>query len=75
MIKFLKSAFVSQASITAKLDAEFAAKKAATPVLMDEELGLPYGDPYTAERAAWILADEERQDRQDRALEEYLRNI
>jgi hypothetical protein len=35
----------------------FSAKKDTTPELIDTELGLPYGDPGTPERAAWIKAD------------------
>jgi hypothetical protein len=41
----------------------------------DTELGLPYGEPGSRERALWILADADRQDREDRELEESLRRL
>lgn len=37
--------------------------------LMDEELGLPYGEPNSNERFQWAMADSDREDARDRALE------
>lgn len=66
MIKFLKAAFESDASITARLDAEFAAKREADERgSWDEELGCWMGGANTNYRFLWIMADQDRQDRED----------
>jgi hypothetical protein len=79
MLKFLKAAFATDAQITAqitaKLDAEDAAKKATdTRGLWDEELGCWMGTAGSTERFLWILADQDRDDREDALLAEILRN-
>lgn len=75
MIKFLKAAFATDAQITAKLDAEYAAKKQAdTRGIWDEELGCWMGEAGSTERFLWILADQDRQDREDALIEEIIRN-
>jgi hypothetical protein len=69
MIKFLKAAFATDAQITAKLDAEFAAKAEAKRIAdrgsWDEELGCWMGAANTNYRFNWIMLDEDRTARED----------
>ena len=69
VIKFLKTALATDAQITARLDAEFAAKAEAKKIAdrgsWDAELGCWMGAANTSYRFLWILADEDRTARED----------
>jgi hypothetical protein len=64
MFKTLKAIFETDAQITARLDAEDAAKKADRG-LWDDELGCWMGLPGSADRFNWMMLDQDRQDRED----------
>jgi hypothetical protein len=75
IVSFLKTAFESEAHMNARLDAEFAAKRAAKAAdrgIWDEELGCFMGQPGSADRFNWIMADEDRQAREDARIAEII---
>lgn len=78
MLKFLKAALATEAQITAKLDAEFAAKREAAEIASrgtwDAELGCWMGSAGSAHRFNWIMLDQDRQDREDALLEAIIQN-